>query len=47
MEAYRQHLSQFVFRSGQVMRPVIQRAKLDPKRVVYTDGEEERVLRSI
>ncbi|MSP49305.1 MAG: NADP-dependent malic enzyme [Alphaproteobacteria bacterium] len=47
LDAYRQHLSQFVFRSGQVMRPVFQRAKLDPKRVVFTDGEEERVLRAI
>ena len=45
-KAYRQRLSQFVFRSGLVMTPVFARAKTDPKRVVYAEGEEERVLRA-
>lgn len=45
-EAYKHDLNAFVFRSGQIMRPVFQRAKLDPKRVVYAEGEEERVLRA-
>jgi malate dehydrogenase (oxaloacetate-decarboxylating)(NADP+) len=44
--AYRQRLSQFVFRSGLAMTPVFARAKADPKRVVYAEGEEERVLRA-
>jgi malate dehydrogenase (oxaloacetate-decarboxylating)(NADP+) len=44
--AYRQRLSQFVFRSGLVMTPVFVRAKSDPKRIVYAEGEEERVLRA-
>ena len=44
--AYRQRLSQFVFRSGLAMTPVFERAKSDPKRVVYAEGEEERVLRA-
>ena len=44
--AYRQRLSQFVFRSGLVMTPVFVRAKNDPKRIVYAEGEEERVLRA-
>jgi malate dehydrogenase (oxaloacetate-decarboxylating)(NADP+) len=44
--AYRQRLSQFVFRSGLVMTPVFVRAKGDPKRIVYAEGEEERVLRA-
>jgi malate dehydrogenase (oxaloacetate-decarboxylating)(NADP+) len=44
--AYRQRLSQFVFRSGLAMTPVFARAKTDPKRVVYAEGEEERVLRA-
>ncbi len=47
MAAYRQRLSQFVFRSGLVMRPIFQRARSDPKRVVYAEGEDERVLRAV
>jgi malate dehydrogenase (oxaloacetate-decarboxylating)(NADP+) len=45
--AYREELTQFVFRSGLVMRPVFTLAKQDPKRVVYAEGEEERVLRAV
>ncbi|HEY3919523.1 MAG TPA: NADP-dependent malic enzyme [Stellaceae bacterium] len=45
--AYRQRLTQFVFRSGLVMRPIFQRARSDPKRVVYAEGEDERVLRAV
>jgi malate dehydrogenase (oxaloacetate-decarboxylating)(NADP+) len=45
--AYRQRLTQFVFRSGLVMRPIFQRAHSDPKRVVYAEGEDERVLRAV
>jgi malate dehydrogenase (oxaloacetate-decarboxylating)(NADP+) len=47
LEAYRQNLTQFVFRSGQVMQPIFVRARLDPKRVVFAEGEEERVLRAV
>ncbi len=43
-DAYRQRLSQYVYRSGMVMRPVFDRAKADRKRVIYAQGEEERVL---
>ena len=45
--AYRERLSQFVFRSGLVMKPLFDSARLDPKRVVYADGEERRVLRAV
>ncbi len=45
--AYRQRLTQFVFRSGLVMRPIFERARSDPKRVVYAEGEDERVLRAV
>jgi malate dehydrogenase (oxaloacetate-decarboxylating)(NADP+) len=45
--AYRQRLSQFVFRSGLVMKPVFDRARTDPRRVVFADGEDERVLRAV
>jgi malate dehydrogenase (oxaloacetate-decarboxylating)(NADP+) len=44
--AYRQLLSQFVFRSGLVMKPLFDRARTDPRRVVFADGEDERVLRA-
>ncbi|MFN8720988.1 MAG: NADP-dependent malic enzyme [Rhodospirillales bacterium] len=47
MDAYRQQLTQYVYRSGLVMRPVFIRAKEDPKRVAYAEGEEERVLRAV
>jgi malate dehydrogenase (oxaloacetate-decarboxylating)(NADP+) len=46
-DAYRDQLSQFVYRSGQVMRPLFERAKSDRKRIVYAEGEEERVLRAL
>lgn len=44
--AYREALTQRVFRSGLTMKPVIQAAKSNPKRVVYAEGEDERVLRA-
>lgn len=46
MAAYKAKLERFVFRSGLVMKPIIERAKLDPKRVIFADGEDERVLRA-
>jgi len=45
-DAYREKLGQFVFRSGLVMRPLFVRAKRAPKRIIYAEGEEERVLRA-
>ncbi|MCF4099859.1 NADP-dependent malic enzyme [Maritalea mediterranea] len=45
-EAYKFRLTRFVFRSGMVMKPIIERAKSDPKRVAFADGEDERVLRA-
>ncbi len=45
-EAYAETLSRFVFRSGFIMKPLFSQAKADPKRVIYADGEDERVLRA-
>jgi malate dehydrogenase (oxaloacetate-decarboxylating)(NADP+) len=45
--AYRQQLTQFVFHSGTLMKPVFSAAKKAPKRVLYCEGEDERVLRAI
>ncbi len=46
MDAYRQNLSRFVYRTGFVMKPVFDRARAAPKRVVYAEGEDERVIRA-
>ena len=43
---YRRELERFVFRSGQLMRPVFEAAKQSPRRIVYGEGEDERVLRA-
>ncbi|MDE1967989.1 MAG: NADP-dependent malic enzyme [Alphaproteobacteria bacterium] len=45
--AYRDRLNEFVFRSGLLMRPIFEHARKDPKRVVYGEGEDERVLRAV
>ena len=44
---YREQLSQFVYRTGLLMRPMFERARADVKRVVYAEGEEETVLRAV
>ncbi|TAN50111.1 MAG: NADP-dependent malic enzyme, partial [Rhodospirillales bacterium] len=46
-QAYRDRLMQFVFRSGLVMKPVFERARRDPRRVVYAEGEDRRVLLAV
>jgi len=45
--AYRRDLEKFVFRSGQLMRPVFEAARQAPQRIVYAEGEDERVLRAV
>ncbi|TCK88232.1 NADP-dependent malic enzyme [Paraburkholderia sp. BL9I2N2] len=50
MEAYEQHLQQFVYHSGTTMKPIFQLARgVEPekKRIVFAEGEEERVLRAM
>jgi malate dehydrogenase (oxaloacetate-decarboxylating)(NADP+) len=46
-DAYREELERFVFRSGQLMRPVFEAARKHRARVVYAEGEDERVLRAV
>src|SRR5437588_3605799 len=43
---YRERLSRFVFRSGFIMKPVFAQAKEQMKRVIYAEGEDERILRA-
>jgi malate dehydrogenase (oxaloacetate-decarboxylating)(NADP+) len=51
LEAYRQQLTRFVYQTGMVMRPVFAAARTasaqKPARVVYAEGEDERVLRAV
>jgi malate dehydrogenase (oxaloacetate-decarboxylating)(NADP+) len=50
MQAYIGKLEQFVYRSGTFMKPIFQIAKKAPaakKRIVFAEGEEERVLRAV
>jgi malate dehydrogenase (oxaloacetate-decarboxylating)(NADP+) len=47
MDAYRERLQSFVYASGTTMKPIFAAAKkASKKRVVYAEGEEERVLRA-
>ena len=44
--AYRQKLSEFVYNSAFMMKPIFSQAKTDPKRIAYAEGEDQRVLRA-
>ncbi|MGH8767094.1 MAG: NADP-dependent malic enzyme [Burkholderiales bacterium] len=46
-DTYRQQLTNFVYHSGFVMKPVFAAAKAAPRRVIYAEGEDERVLRAV
>jgi malate dehydrogenase (oxaloacetate-decarboxylating)(NADP+) len=46
-DAYRQRLTQFVYHSGILMKPIFTAAKAAPRRIVYAEGEDERVLRAV
>jgi len=47
IRAYQHSLTRIVFRSGNVMKPVIDAARQAPQRVIYTEAENERVLRAV
>ncbi len=44
--SYHRDLERFVFRSGYLMRPVFAAAAHAPKRIAFSEGEDERVLRA-
>ena len=46
VEAYKAKLNQAVFRSALIMRPVFQAASTTSRRIVFAEGEDERVLRA-
>ncbi|OIR02177.1 NADP-dependent malic enzyme [mine drainage metagenome] len=47
MAIYREQLSQFLYHSNMLMKPVFEFAKKNPKRLVYAEGEDERVLHAV
>jgi malate dehydrogenase (oxaloacetate-decarboxylating)(NADP+) len=44
---YKHELERFIFRSGQLLRPVIEVARKACPRIVYAEGEDERTLRAV
>ena len=46
-DAYKQQLAQFVYHSGAVMKPIFDAARKSPCRVVFAEGEDERVMRAV
>jgi malate dehydrogenase (oxaloacetate-decarboxylating)(NADP+) len=44
---YKHELERFIFRSGQLLRPVIEVARKSRPRIVYAEGEDERTLRAV
>ncbi len=47
MASYREQLGQFIYHSNMLMKPVIDFAKKHPKRLVYAEGEDLRVLHAV
>lgn len=46
-DAYIQGLNEFVYHSGMIMKQVFSQARMAPKRIVFAEGEDERVLRAV
>ncbi len=47
LDGYRHSLQRVVFQSGTVMKPVFESAQQSPRRLIYADGEDQRVLRAV
>ncbi|MES1983199.1 MAG: NADP-dependent malic enzyme [Pseudomonadota bacterium] len=47
MDAYREQLSHFIYQSGLLMKPVFDLARKNPQRLVFAEGEDERVLHAV
>ena len=46
-DAYRAQLNNFVWHSGMIMKPVFAAAHKEPKRIIFSEGESEKVLRAL
>ncbi|NOZ65182.1 MAG: NADP-dependent malic enzyme [Alphaproteobacteria bacterium] len=47
IDAYRERLDRFVFKSSILLHPVIELAKKNPKRIIFAEGEKESVLLAV
>jgi malate dehydrogenase (oxaloacetate-decarboxylating)(NADP+) len=47
MAAYREQLAGFLYHSNMLMKPVFEAARRAPKRLVYAEGEDQRVLHAV
>jgi len=47
ISTYREQLERFVYHSSMLMKPVFELAKQSPKRLVYAEGEDKRVLHAV
>jgi malate dehydrogenase (oxaloacetate-decarboxylating)(NADP+) len=47
MDLYRQHLSQYIFETVILMRPLFEKAKNDPRKLIYAEGEEKKILHAV
>lgn len=46
-ESYKEKLQEYFYQSNLLMRPIFSKARANPKRVVYAEGEDERVLQAV
>jgi malate dehydrogenase (oxaloacetate-decarboxylating)(NADP+) len=46
LDAYRRDMEGFVYRSGNIMKPVFEAAALARKKIIYAEGEDIRILRA-
>ena len=47
MAAYRRSMERFVYKSGNIMKPVFEAAARTVQRVIFAEGEESRILRAV
>ncbi len=47
LDGYRRSLARYAYRSSQVMSPVLEHAKQQPKRVIFAEGDSNRVLQAV
>ncbi len=46
-DAYIESLTEFIYKSGSLMKPIMSQARTDPKRVVYVEGERRLTLQAV
>ncbi len=46
LQAYQDSLAQYMLRSAHVMKAIFTRAKKSPQRIIYSDGEDRRILKA-